>query len=179
MTTTETNQQLGRAKNAILTFFERRLSVPKIYVNTQWSGKHVDVIAIDRDGIGDVHVALLFARGQGGPDAMAPALVEKFQWDRTIEDLKSIPAQFKYACPTDFESPKAIEQSGFIPPMDFVKRALASDGLGRVGLVHISVPILDDPSVELLIKPERFRAIVGKLADEYVAQHSADWEIRA
>jgi hypothetical protein len=179
MTTTETNQQLGRSKNAMLTFFERRLSVPKIYVNAQWNGKHVDVIAIDRDGIGDVHVALLFARGQGGPDGMASNLVEKFQWDETIEDFKSIPAQFKYACPTDFESPKTIEPSGSILPTDFLKRALASDGLGRIGLAHIAVPVLDDPSVELLIKPERFRAVVGKSADEYVAQHSADWEIRA
>jgi hypothetical protein len=105
--------------------------------------------------------------------------VEKAQWDLTIEKFESIPAQFKYACPTDFLFDENSKQRNFAPPTDFIQRALASDGLGRIGLAHIEVPFVDDPTVELLVKPERFRAVVGKLADEYVAQHSADWEIRA
>ena len=53
-------RQLGRAKNAVLSFLERGLSVPKIYIDTTWAGRHVDVLAIGRDGVGDVHAVLLF-----------------------------------------------------------------------------------------------------------------------
>jgi len=55
-------QQIGRAKNAIMFFLERNLIVPKIYVDADWGGHHVDILAIDRDGVGDVHAVLLFTR---------------------------------------------------------------------------------------------------------------------
>ena len=55
-------RQLGRAKNAVLSFLEQRLSIPKIYIDATWDGHHVDVLAINRDGVGDVHAVLLFAR---------------------------------------------------------------------------------------------------------------------
>jgi hypothetical protein len=51
-------QQLGRTKNAILAFLERRISIPKIYIDAIWDGHQVDVLAIDRDGVGDVHAAM-------------------------------------------------------------------------------------------------------------------------
>jgi hypothetical protein len=41
------------------------------------------------------------------------------------------------------------------------------------------VPTDGDPKVDIEVKPERFRASIGKVADEYVAQHEPDWEIRA
>ena len=39
-------RQLGRAKNAALSFLEQRLSVPKIYIDAEWAGAHVDVLAV-------------------------------------------------------------------------------------------------------------------------------------
>jgi len=57
--TTNEQRQLGRAKNTILAFFERRLSVPKIYIDADWNNHPIDVLAIDRDGVGDVHAVLI------------------------------------------------------------------------------------------------------------------------
>ena len=52
--------QLGRAKNAILAYLEKTLYVPKIYIDASWDGHTVGLLAIDRDGAGDVHVVTLF-----------------------------------------------------------------------------------------------------------------------
>lgn len=58
------------------------------------------------------------------------------------------------------------------------KNALLS--FRRVGLLHISER---EPNVFPVVGarelPERFRAKIAKLADEYVQQHEADWKIRA
>jgi hypothetical protein len=48
----------GRGKNAVAQLFSKKLIVPKIYFDARWPNRmtHVDVLAVDRSGAGDVHV---------------------------------------------------------------------------------------------------------------------------
>ena len=79
--------QLGRAKNAILGYFERRLSLPRVYLDVSWKGQHVDVLAINRDGVGDVHVVEL-------KRAQPHSAILEDQWAQWLDKVKSLPAQY-------------------------------------------------------------------------------------
>lgn len=169
-------QQLGRAKNAVLSFFEQRLSVPKIYIDADWGGQHVDVLAINRDGVGDVHAVLLFAhrylQGNG--------LDDSYEWEmekRLLANFSTIPANYKYIGVVDIESDRKNSRFDLVDRIS--EQSFAPDGLGRVGFLKIDVPANGEPQTRIEIKPERFRATIGKLADDYIHQHEADWEIRA
>jgi len=167
-------QQLGRAKNAVLAHFEQHLSIPKIYIDAEWDGHPVDVLAINRDGVGEVHVVLLFSYRyleSGNPDEFHEFDTEK----KLLRDLTLIPAQFKYIGIVDGRG----KRSGFNVSDNVRDKMFAPDGLGRVGFLHIDLPQNAEPEVLTIIKPERFRAKIAKLADEFVQQHEADWEIRA
>lgn len=168
--------QMGRARNAILSFLERRLSVPKIYLDAQWAGTQVEVLAVDRDGVGDVHVVLLFARLSSRPP-VTDVEYEHGQISSLLGRLEQIPAQYKYIAGVD------ITELGSLYPFEvgaeLQERSFAPDGLGRVGFFSIEVSRNDEPKVTLMTRPERFRADVGTLIDEYIHEHAADWEIRA
>lgn len=172
------DRQLGRAKNAVLGFLEQKLSVPKIYIDADWNGQRVDVLALDRDGVGDVHIALLFPwehlEETGHPDP------------RNIAELETLLAQFGDSLPAHYKYIGVVDinesdwQSGPLRlPSNILEISLAPDGIGRVGFLRIDGPSEREPQVDMVIKPERFRAAVARIADDYVQQHSADWEIRA
>jgi hypothetical protein len=177
MTNEET--QLGRAKNAVLTFLENRLIVPKIYLDADWGGHRVDALAIERDGGGDVHAVLLFARKYSSDGRLDLA-----EQERTVTALmdrfQSIPANYKYIGAVDPKYIETPENGRWIAMflIDSPERLISPDGIGRFGLLHINAAIEDEPEVQLRLKPERFRAKIAKLADEYIQQHEADWEIR-
>ncbi len=168
--------RVGRAKNAILTFLEKTLYVPKIYINADWNGQHVDVLAIDRDGAGDVHGVLLFPRFDK---------VEPIELARHLEHaisplakrLEEIPAQYKYIAAVDMSPMGAIALPG-LPP-ETIEQSYSPDGLGRLGFLSVDFVHGTEPRVVSVLKPERFRAKIAKLADAYVQEHAADWEIRA
>jgi hypothetical protein len=167
-------RQLGRAKNAVLSFLEQRLSIPKIYIDADWDGHHVDVLAINRDGVGDVHAVLLFTReyfSDGGLNTLGQAEAVVTLIDR----FASIPAQYKYIAALDPSQQNAPFRLSDV----VIEKTFAPDGIGRIGFLKIEVPADGDPQTKVEIKPERFRAAVAKLADEYVQKHEADWEIRA
>jgi hypothetical protein len=170
-------RQMGRAKNAVLSFFERSLSIPKIYIDADWTGHHVDVLAIDRDGVGDVHAVLLFQR-EPSTDAQYVHTLDMRHAGELIDTFSAIPAQYKYIGAVNI-------LQGDLPGLDLhiskpiLDMSLHHDGIGRTGFLKVTVPLDGDPKVNLEVKPERFRASVLRLADEYVGQHEADWEIRA
>jgi len=92
-----------------------------------------------------------------------------------IDRFASIPAQYKYIAAVDLD-----QQNAPFRLSDAVsEKTFAQDGIGRIGFLTIEVPIDGDPQTKVEIKPERFRAAIAKLADEYIHQHEADWEIRA
>jgi hypothetical protein len=174
MATTEI-RDLGRAKNAALELLEKRLFIPKIYIDATWSNQSVDVLGIDRDGAGDVHVVLLVSCPTLSIGRGAEALEEVL--NPTLDRITSIPAQYKYIGIVN-----DAERSGvLIPgiPHTTLDRSFAPDGIGKVGYISIELPYGREPRAEILMKPERFRARVADLADTYVASHSADWELRA
>ena len=175
MTTSE-GRQLGRAKNAAMAFLERRLSIPKIYVDAVWDDHPLDVLAIDRDGVGDVHAVMLFPLQFDGREQIDLRTLEESIND-LIDKFQSIPAQFKYIAAVDLSAKRRSVLIGF--PQSLMDRSFAPDGLGRIGFLTIDAPLEDEPEVRIQIKPERFRAKIAKLADDYVQHHEADWELRA
>jgi hypothetical protein len=175
MTTIE-QRQLGRAKNAVMFYLERHLIVPKIYVDANWDSHPLDILAIDRDGVGDVHTVRLIPRkylANGDLDR-----VEEWTAEKTVLDsFADLPAQFKYVGVVDMDSGR--QNAPFEITSAVSEKSFSPDGIGRVGFLKIDVPSDGEPQIKLEIKPERFRAKIAKLADEYVQQHEPDWEIRA
>ena len=166
------SRQLGRAKNAILSLFERRLSVPKIYLDAEWAGNVVDVLAINRDGVGDVHAVLMFAR------PMSPkSRHEEEEITALIHRFTAIPAQYKYVAAID------VTEDGVLGSLQIPDRVqeqtFADDGLGRIGFMEAQARHNHEPAAKIVVAPERFRAAIASLADEYIQHHAADWEIRA
>ena len=173
-----TNEQLqhGRAKNAILAFFERRLSVPKIYIDANWDSHPIDVLAIDRDGVGDVHAVLIFLRKYSTDGDLDDPEDDEMTL-KLVDRLAAISANFKYVAAVDFERDLPVER--YQPGMSVMSESFHSpDGIGRVGLLHINLSA-DGPAIEVRLRPERFRAKIAKLADDYIQQHEPDWQVRA
>jgi hypothetical protein len=66
-------------------------------------------------------------------------------------------------------------------PHPIVEKSFSPDGVGKIGFLAIPFRQGQEQESEarIVFKAERFRAKIAKLADEYVQQHEADWEIRA
>jgi len=185
--TTNEQRQLGRAKNAILAFFERRLSVPKIYIDANWDSHPIDVLAIDRDGVGDVHAVLIMPINLNSDpqanrlrtDEYVRDLVRELdgEFKQRFAQFQEIPAQYKYIATADVSGCGGDPLMG-VPHPNF-DGAYAQDGIGRIGFLSIEfLPDLD-AEVKVVFKPERFRAKIAKLADNYIQQHEPDWQVRA
>ncbi len=166
--------QLGGAKNALLSYFENTLSIPKIYIDTEWAGLPVEVLAINRDGAGDVHAAVLISLatfGEGGPGLMS---VSK-HFDEIVERLQRLPAHYKWIAVVDGRLSGTMSFDQYNQRRD---KMYSQDGLGRIGLLQVVFQEQEEPTVHVVIKAERFRAKVSELADNYIQAHNADWEIR-
>lgn len=169
-------QQLGRAMNAVQEFLIHKLLFPKVYLDADWNGNKVDVLAIDRAGVGDVHaVHLAPVEPSGEPDWQYLVTRAAILVNDRIELLCALPAQFKYVALIGFSA--GLER--FYPNADLSRRMLAKDGVGRIGILHVDMTE-DDPSVRVILKAERFRSSkeIVELADHYVAEHTANWEYR-
>jgi hypothetical protein len=175
-------QQFGRAKNAILSFFEQRLSIPKIYIDAEWDGHGIDVLAINRDGVGDVYAVRLFAR-RYMPDGRLDNVRYEESFVHLLTEFASIPANYKFIATFDLEYDGSVDESRLVPifriPNHLAERLFSPDGIGRIGLLQVCEEDEEKLIAKEILKPERFRAKIAKLADEYVQQHEADWEIRA
>jgi hypothetical protein len=170
-------KDLGRAKNALQKYLVQKLLIPKIYLDAEWNGVHLDVLAIDRAGVGDVHAVLFVERTNQSFGVKGAQCVRGLDevLAECIEELRSLPCQFRDIAIYDGT---AIEAS-YAPSANIVQRALADDGVGRVGILYVDLSE-DDPTVRVLLKPERFRSSkeIVELADRYVAEHTANWEVR-
>lgn len=176
-------QQLGRAKNALASFLERRLAVPKIYLGANWDGMGLDVLAIDRAGAGDVHAVRMVTRssmqGDGDSDLGSVRAIigasEEVDLMKKMREMFNMPCQYRYVAIANI-SPKPAE---FEPSATFKVNTFAEDGIGRVGIFQIDL-LGDTPRVEELIRAERFRSTkkILELTDEFVLTHTADAEYR-
>jgi hypothetical protein len=169
-------QQLGRAMNAVQEFLVHKLLFPKVYLDADWNGNKVDVLAIDRGGVGDVHaVHLVPVEPVGEPDWQYLVTKAAILVNDQVELLSLMQAQFRYIALIGFSS--GLER--FYPNAELSRRMLAKDGVGRIGILHVDLTE-DDPSVRVILKAERFRSSkeIVELADRFVGEHTANWEFR-
>lgn len=151
-------QREGRLKNATAEFLQRRLMVPKIFLDAKWPNYgHVDVLAVDRAGAGDINIADVKTSWANLYDA--------------VSDLMRTPAHYKYITTFENNALQQIDES----------RLYAPDGVGRIGIIVISEHP-EDKSLHgrLFLAPERFRleSKYWKDVDAFLASSPADLEIR-
>lgn len=166
---------LGRAKNAVQSFLIHKLLVPKVYLDANWDGWNLDVLAIDRAGVGDVHGVRLVFWEPGRRDIHGYSAFLEKAISAAVEDFAGFPGHFRYLAVVCVEPDKRP----WLPSDRLLNQTLAADGVGRVGLLYVNVTE-KDAEIKVLLKPERFRSTkeMIELADRYVAEHTANWEVR-
>jgi hypothetical protein len=97
--------------------------------------------------------------------------------DPLVDRVLEIPAQYRYIAAVNLKDGAPLVLPG-LPP-ELLEKSCSPDGLGRIGFLSIDFSASGEPATRSVFKPERFRAKIAKLADEFVQQHEADWEIRA
>jgi len=163
---------IGRAKNALLSFFEQRLSVPKIYLDADWQGERVDVLAIDRAGVGDVSVAfvvggipslLRLSEGAGWIEQQSVDTARSIDpsgiiASGRIPEFHSLPAHFKYlvAISEDANAWETEMRRNLVEALSRSPQLFAQDGVGRIGYILIDFKG-ERPSISVPIPAERFR----------------------
>ncbi len=152
----------GRLKNAVVELLERRLVVPKIFIEPKWPTQHrrADILAIDRAGAGDIHCVEIKATL-----ASAYSILPMFM---------TMPAHFKYVA--------VWEEPGILPVSQRIDevRLYATDGLGRVGVIAASEAPDKSLHLKLVVAPERFR--IGpkyyQAIDRFMKSNTPDVEVR-
>lgn len=171
MTSIQMVHGLGRAKNAVQDYLIHKLLYPKIYLDAEFNGKRVDVLAIDREGTGDVHAVYVVYQGTDVESAL----------ETIVANIVAPPARilphFLYTAVVN-NGPGA---SKYVPPEQIIQKSFAEDGVGRVGILYVDL-CEDDPKfqVRVILKAERFRSSkeIVELADRFVAENPANWELR-
>ncbi len=171
----QTQHYLGRAQNAVQTFLVRSLLIPKVYLGADWYGRHIDVLAIDRAGSGDVHGVRLVPCDPRQRDSHGHSYLLEKAVLTAIQEFSDFPIHFRYLTIVCIEPDK----QQWIPSRGVENQSLAPDGVGRVGLLYVNVAERDT-DVKVLQKPERFRSSkqIVALTDQFVAEHTANWEVR-
>ena len=170
MATTQIPQNMGRAKNLIQEYFIRKLLFPKVYLDVEFNGRHVDVLAVDRFGAGDVHTVNIVYSGTDVENALETAIANS----RGIPPAKVIP-HFIY---TAIVNESAVV-GGFTPSERILTDTFAEDGIGRIGILYVDLAG-EDPSMRVILKSERFRSSkeIVEITDQFVAKHTPNWEVR-
>ncbi len=154
-------QQQGRAKNAVADLLSRQLIVPKVYFDAHWPGRRsrVDVLAVDRSGSGEVH-AVEVRRGRDLKTEVADLIAR----------LMQVPAHFRYLAL--FDNPKNSR-----PRSDML---YSPDGIGRIGIIEVREDALGHLDVRISVQPERFKldSSVYKIVDSFTARYPANREVR-
>lgn len=165
-------QRKGRAVNAVAELLQRRLLVPKIFLESKgliFSGglpanlRTIDVLAIDRAGSGDIYI-VEFKLCNADISTSGAIL------SRSIKTLlNTVPAHFKYL---------AVDSGTF----NFVsqQQLFAKDGIGRIGIIEIIENPSAPPEARIAIQAERFRVEHSwiKKFDSFQRKITADIEIR-
>jgi hypothetical protein len=151
----------GRAVNAVADYLRSQLRVPNVYIEPSGTSlSRVDVLAADAAGSGDIHAVdvkvLTVPTG-----TMAMRLY--------VEMAKTLPAHYKYL---------AIPRN--ITNIEADLRLFSADGIGRVGILMISESGNQLPTVELAVKPERFRMGASELAqiERFLSRAQPDMYVR-
>ncbi len=175
----EMAQELGRANNAVLNFFIRKLWIPRIYFDVSWGTQKIDVLAVERDGNGDVHmVRVSSSRPSLTPhdvnDSVLISTSEKIAG--LLDDVKYFQGEFRYIA---LLLPKNSKNHDYKPSSKLVNMVTAKDGIGRIGILLIDVAA-DDSTVKVLVTPERFRSSKELAAnvDKFIDKHEPVYRVR-
>lgn len=147
-----------RAQDPVAQCLLRQLIVPRIYYEADWpglaNGSTTNVLAIDRDGVGDAHLVEI---RRNAADALAQ-----------IQKLLNARSPFRWIAflrGTEDEATKLalISQDILYPP----------DTAGRIGVIEIVEMAGGDLGANVRIKAERFPTPAYDLAAAFVASHQA------
>lgn len=156
-------QRQGRAVNAVADLLQRRLLVPKIYLEPR--NLNIGVLAIDRSGFGDIHGVYIHSR----PLSIVSRSVQENTLGLSLTSIMNSDFHFKYI---------AVETT-FV---DFLSKQnlFAEDGIGRIGIIEIIESPSAPPEAKIVIQPERFRVEHDKIKkfDNFQKKTPADMEIR-
>jgi hypothetical protein len=165
----------GRAKNLVQEYLIHQLLFPKVYLDAEFNGKKVDVLAIDREGTGDVHAVYVTYQGAHAEPALEMSLAN-IAANVGIPPAVIVP-HFLYAAVVN----DGLGASKYVPSEQIIQKSFADDGVGRMGILYVDL-CEDDPKyqVRVILKAERFRSSkeIVELADRFVAEHTANWELR-
>jgi len=165
----------GRAKNALQDYLVRRLLYPKVYLDADWDGEKLDVLAIDRAGAGDVHGVRLVLWEPGHSDDHGYSAYLEKAVAAAVTEFVVFRGHFRYLAVIC----TVPDKQQWIPSKGLKNQCLAADGVGRLGLLYVDVTE-EDAEVKVLLKAERFRSSkeIVELSDRFVAEHTANWEYR-
>lgn len=126
----------------------RMLLVPKVYFEpvfpppTGRRSARVDVVAIDRDGTGDVHVVEI---KRSLPIALADG----------VRAVTAVPAHYRWV---------AYQGEGLLPPNERAELAMLSErpllpetGMGRIGVIEVVRMSSGDLGARIRLKAERYQ----------------------
>jgi hypothetical protein len=171
----EIDHYQGRAKNALQNHLVRKLLYPKVYFDADWDGGKLDILAVDRAGVGDVHgVRLMLWPPDLGDDHGYSAFLEKAV-AAAVTEIVGFRGHFRYIAVIC----AVPDKQQWIPSKGLKNQCLAPDGVGRLGMLYVDVSE-EDAEVKVLLKAERFRSSkeIVELTDSFVAEHTANWEYR-
>jgi hypothetical protein len=165
----------GRAKNALQDYLVRKLLYPKVYLDADWDGGKLDVLAVDRAGVGDVHGVRLVLWEPGHTDDHGYSAYLEKAVAATVTEFVGFRGHFRYLAVIC----TVPDKQQWIPSKGLKSQCLAADGVGRLGLLYVDVTE-EDSEVKVLLKAERFRSSkeIVELSDRFVAEHTANWEYR-
>jgi hypothetical protein len=165
----------GRAKNAVQEYLVHKLLYPKVYLDTDFNGWKLDILAVDRVGMGDVHGVRLVPWEPGHTDNHGYSAYLEKRVSAEVTEFAEFPGHFRYLAVVCTEPKK----QQWIPSPGIKDQSLAPDGVGRIGILYLDITE-EEPSVKVLLRAERFRSSkeIVELADKFVAEHTANWEFR-
>jgi hypothetical protein len=135
----------------------------------------LDVLAVDRVGVGDVHGVRLVLWEPGHTDDHGYSAYLEKAVSEAVRDFVGFPGHFRYLAVIC----TVPEKQQWIPSKGIKDQSLAADGVGRAGVLYLDITE-EEPSVKVLLKAERFRSSkeIVELSDRFVAEHTANWEFR-
>jgi hypothetical protein len=144
--------------------------LPKVYFERAWPPPkstyftRVDVVAIDRDGTGDVHVVEVKRTFR---DALSDG----------VKRIREVPAQYRWV---------AYQGEGLMPPDERAELAMLSEkpllpeaGMGRIGVIEVVRVSSGDLGARIRLKAERYQpGDIDAFVQEFQRREKPDIEFK-
>lgn len=147
-----------RAKDPVAQCLIRRLTVPRVYFDAEWPGfeQHaVDLLLIDRDGVGDAHLVEIKRTATAALGRVASLLraAAPFRWVAYVKGTE------------DAETTRVLKST---------EGLYAEHSPGRVGVIEIVEMTPTDLGANVVVSAERFPDAVYDVATAFSGSHKAN-----